>query len=171
MAVEAFFGDQPLDIEAVRAGFGAVTSPGRCEVVHRDPTIILDAAHNPHGAKALAETLAHEFNFDEIIAVVGVFGDKDATGILQELEQIVDHVIVTQSSSTRAMSSGELEKIASTVFGPDRVCEVSDLYAAIDSAVTDATRPLSEDTIGIIVTGSVVTVGEARSYLRKRFTQ
>ena len=171
VAVEAFFGDQPLDIEAVRAGFAAVTSPGRCEVVHRDPTIILDAAHNPHGAKALAETLSNEFNFDEIIAVVGVFGDKDATGILQELEQIVDHVIVTQSSSTRAMSSGELEKIASTVFGPDRVCEVCDLYAAIDSAVTDATRPLSEDTIGIIVTGSVVTVGEARSYLRKRFTQ
>lgn len=169
VAVEAFFGDQPLDIEAVRAGFAAVTSPGRCEVVHRDPTIILDAAHNPHGAKALAETLSNEFNFDEIIAVVGVFGDKDATGILQELEQIVDHVIVTQSSSTRAMSSGELEKIASTVFGHDRVFELSNLEAAIDRAVSDATRPLSEDTIGIIVTGSVVTVGEARSYLRKRF--
>ena len=171
VAVEAFFGDQPLDIEAVRAGFAAVTSPGRCEVVHRDPTIILDAAHNPHGAKALAETLSNEFNFDEIIAVVGVFGDKDATGILQELEQIVDHVIVTQSSSTRAMSSGELEKIASTVFGHDRVFELSNLEAAIDRAVSDATRPLSEDTIGIIVTGSVVTVGEARSYLRKKFTQ
>jgi dihydrofolate synthase/folylpolyglutamate synthase len=171
VAVEAFFGDQPLDIEAVRAGFAAVTSPGRCEVVHRDPTIILDAAHNPHGAKALAETLSNEFNFDEIIAVVGVFGDKDATGILQELEQIVDHVIVTQSSSMRAMSSGELEKIASTVFGHDRVFELSNLDAAIDRAVSDATRPLSEDTIGIIVTGSVVTVGEARSYLRKRFTQ
>ena len=171
VAVEAFFGDQPLDIEAVRAGFAAVTSPGRCEVVHRDPTIILDAAHNPHGAKALAETLTNEFNFDEIIAVVGVFGDKDATGILQELEQIVDHVIVTQSSSTRALSSGELEKIASTVFGHDRVFEVSNLDTAIDRAVSDATRPLSEDTIGIIVTGSVVTVGEARSYLQKRFTQ
>jgi len=171
VAVEAFFGDQPLDIEAVRAGFAAVTSPGRCEVVRRDPTIILDAAHNPHGAKALAETLTSEFNFDEIIAVVGVFGDKDATGILQELEQIVDHVIVTQSSSTRALSSGELEKIASTVFGHDRVFEVSNLDTAIDRAVSDATRPLSEDTIGIIVTGSVVTVGEARSYLRKKFTQ
>jgi dihydrofolate synthase/folylpolyglutamate synthase len=171
VAVEAFFGDQPLDIEAVRAGFAAVTSPGRCEVVRRDPTIILDAAHNPHGAKALAETLTNEFNFDEIIAVVGVFGDKDATGILQELEQIVDHVIVTQSSSTRALSSGELEKIASTVFGHDRVFEVSNLDTAIDRAISDATRPLSEDTIGIIVTGSVVTVGEARSYLRKRFTQ
>jgi len=171
VAVEAFFGDQPLDIEAVRAGFAAVTSPGRCEVVHRDPTIILDAAHNPHGAKALADTLANEFNFDEIVAVVGVFGDKDAQGILLELEPIVDHVIVTSSSSTRAMSSSELEKIASKIFGVDRVFEVSDLDSALDRAVTDATRPLSEDTIGIIVTGSVVTVGEARSYLRKKFAR
>ena len=171
VAVEAFFGDQPLDIEAVRAGFAAVASPGRCEVVHRDPTIIVDAAHNPHGAKALAETLANEFNFDEIVAVVGVFGDKDAQGILLELEPIVDHVIVTASSSTRAMSSSELEKIASKIFGVDRVFEVSDLATALDRAVTDATRPLSEDTIGIIVTGSVVTVGEARSYLRKKFAK
>jgi dihydrofolate synthase/folylpolyglutamate synthase len=155
----------------VRAGFAAVTSPGRCEVVHRDPTIILDAAHNPHGAKALADTLANEFNFDEIVAVVGVFGDKDAQGILLELEPIVDHVIVTQSSSTRAMSSSELEKIASKIFGVDRVFEVSDLATALDRAVSDATRPLSEDTIGIIVTGSVVTVGEARSYLRKKFAK
>jgi dihydrofolate synthase/folylpolyglutamate synthase len=171
VAVEAFFGDQPLDIDAVRAGFAAVTSPGRCEVVHRDPTVILDAAHNPHGAKALADTLLNEFNFDEIIAVVGVFGDKDATGIFQELEQIVDHVIVTQSSSSRAMPSSELEKIASKIFGADRVFEVSDLGAALDRAVGDAVRPLSEDTVGIIVTGSVVTVGEARTYLRKKFAQ
>jgi dihydrofolate synthase/folylpolyglutamate synthase len=102
---------------------------------------------------------------------VGVFGDKDATGIFQELEQVVDHVIVTQSSSTRAMPSGELEKIASKVFGADRVFEVPDLATALDRAVGDAVRPLSEDTVGIIVTGSVVTVGEARTYLRKKFSQ
>jgi len=171
VAVEAFFGDQPLDIDAVRAGFAAVASPGRCEVVHREPTVILDAAHNPHGAKALAETLLNEFNFDEIIAVVGVFGDKDATGIFQELEQIVDHVIVTQSSSSRAMPASELEKIASSVFGSDRVFVVSDLNSALDKAVADSIRPLSEDTVGILVTGSVVTVGEARTYLRKKFAQ
>ncbi|MEI7660133.1 MAG: folylpolyglutamate synthase/dihydrofolate synthase family protein [Actinomycetes bacterium] len=171
VAVEAFFGDQPLDIEAVRAGFAAVTSPGRCEVVHREPTVILDAAHNPHGAKALADTLKSEFNFDEIVAVVGVFGDKDAVGILQELESIVDHVIVTQSTSSRAMPSSELEKIASTIFGKDRVFEVSNLDAALDRAVVNAIRPLSEDTVGILVTGSVVTVGEARTYLRKKFAQ
>ena len=170
-AVEAFFGDQRLDIEAVRAGFAAVTSPGRCEVVHRGPTIILDAAHNPHGAKALADTLANEFNFDELVAVVGVFGDKDAAGILQELEPIVDHIIVTQSSSVRALPSSTLEAVATEIFGVDRVFEVSELFTALDRAITDAKRPLSEDTVGIIVTGSVVTVGEARTYLRKKFAR
>ena len=170
-AVEAFFGDQPLDIEAVRAGFADVTSPGRCEVVHRDPTIILDAAHNPHGAAALADTVANEFNFDEVVAVVGVFADKDAEGILQALEPIVDHVIITQSASDRAMASGELEKIASKIFGKDRVFEINNFHTALDRAVADATRPLSEDTIGIIVTGSVVTVGQARTYLRRKFAQ
>jgi dihydrofolate synthase/folylpolyglutamate synthase len=171
VAVEAFFGDQPLDIDAVRSGFATVLSPGRCEVVHRDPTIILDAAHNPHGAKALAETLRGEFNFDEIIAVVGVLGDKDAVGIFKELEPIVDHVIVTQSSSERAMASSEVEKIASSVFGVDRVFEVQDLLQAIDKAISDSIRPLSEATIGIIITGSVVTVGQARAYIRKKFAQ
>ena len=171
VAVEAFFGDQPLDIDAVRSGFASVVSPGRCEVVHRDPTIILDAAHNPHGAKALAETLRSEFNFDEIIAVVGVLGDKDAAGIFKELEPIVDHVIVTQSSSERAMPSSEVEKIASSVFGVDRVFEVQDLFQAIDKAISDSVRPLSEATVGIIITGSVVTVGQARTYLRKKFAQ
>ncbi len=171
VAVEAFFGDQPLDIDAVRSGFASVVSPGRCEVVHRDPTIILDAAHNPHGAKALAETLRSEFNFDEIIAVVGVLGDKDAAGIFKELEPIVDHVIVTQSSSERAMASSEVEKIASSVFGVDRVFEVQDLFQAIDKAISDSVRPLSEATVGIVITGSVVTVGQARTYLRKKFAQ
>jgi dihydrofolate synthase/folylpolyglutamate synthase len=171
VAVEAFFGDQPLDIDAVRSGFASVVSPGRCEVVHRDPTIILDAAHNPHGAKALAETLRSEFSFDEIIAVVGVLGDKDAAGIFKELEPIVDHVIVTQSASERAMASSEVEKIASSIFGVDRVFEVQDLFQAIDKAMSDSVRPLSEATVGIVITGSVVTVGQARTYLRKKFAQ
>jgi dihydrofolate synthase / folylpolyglutamate synthase len=171
VAVEAFFGDQPLDIDAVRSGFASVVSPGRCEVIHRDPTIILDAAHNPHGAKALAETLRSEFNFDEIIAVVGVFGDKDAAGIFKELEPIVDHVIVTQSTSERAMASSEVEKIASSEFGVDRVFETQDLFQAIDKAISDSVRPLSDATVGVIITGSVVTVGQARTYLRKKFAQ
>ena len=171
VAVEAFFGDQPLDIESVRAGFAAVTSPGRCEIVHRDPTIILDAAHNPHGAGALAESLETEFTFDEKIGVIAIFADKDAAGVLKELEPVLNSIIVTQSSSTRAMPVAELEKIAVSIFGNDRVFPVQTLEGALDCAVEKVQRPLSDDSVGVVVTGSVVTVGEARTYLRKKFNK
>ena len=171
VAVEAFFGDQELDIEAVRAGFAAVASPGRCELVHRDPTIILDAAHNPHGAAAVAETIQSEFTFDEIIGVVAPMGDKDIRGILLELEQVMDSIIVTTNSSARSTPIAELEKIAVEMFGPDRVFVEENLAQALDKAIKDTIRPLSDDTIGILVTGSVVTAGEARTILRKKFAK
>ena len=171
VAVEAFFGDQELDIEAVRAGFANVSSPGRCEIVHRDPTIILDAAHNPHGAAAIADTIQSEFTFDEVIGIIAPMGDKDVRGILLELEQVMDVIIVTANSSPRAMNISELEKYATEIFGSDRVFSAETVTDAIDKAIRDSVRPLSEDTIGILVTGSVVTVGEARAIVRKKFTK
>jgi dihydrofolate synthase/folylpolyglutamate synthase len=171
VAVEAFFGDQELDYEAVLAGFANVQSPGRCEVLHRDPTIIIDAAHNPHGAKALAETIGSEFNFDEVIGVFAAMGGKDVAGALTELEKVLDLVIVTRNSSERAMPVSDLEKIASQIFGSDRVFSAENLDSAIDKAIKDSVRPLSEDTLGILITGSVVTVGEARTIIRKRFAK
>jgi len=171
VAVEAFFGDQELDIEAVRVGFANVTSPGRCEIVHRDPTIILDAAHNPHGASALADTIQSEFTFDDVIGIFAPMGDKDVRGILLELEQVMDSVIVTANSSPRAMKVDELELIAAEIFGIDRVFSADSLSDAINKAIKDSIRPLSEDTIGILITGSVVTAGEARTIVRKKFAK
>ena len=171
VAVEVFFGDQDLDIESVRAGFANVTSPGRCEVVHRDPTIILDAAHNPHGAAALAHTIQNEFTFDEVIGIFAPMGDKDVRGILLELEQVIDSIIVTANSSPRGMKISQLELIAAEIFGVDRVFASETLTQAIDRAVQDSIRPLSEDTIGILITGSVVTAGEARTIVRKKFAK
>lgn len=169
VAVEAFFGDTALDHDAVRAGFAAVTSPGRCEVVHRDPTILLDAAHNPHGAKALAETIANEFTFDEVIGVVAAFGDKDVRGILLELEPVMNEIIVTANSSPRAMKLSDLEKVAIEIFGKDRVAAIETLAAAIDQAIKDAKRPLSDDSVGILITGSVITVGESRAIINGKY--
>jgi dihydrofolate synthase/folylpolyglutamate synthase len=171
VAVEIFFGDQELDIEAVRAGFAHVTSPGRCEIVHRDPTIILDAAHNPHGAAALADTIQSEFTFDEVIGIFAPMGDKDVRGILLELEQVMDSVIVSASSSPRAMKVEALELMAIEIFGADRVFTSETIAEAIDKAVKDSIRPLSEETIGILITGSVVSVGEARAIIRKKFAK
>ncbi|CAB5239303.1 unannotated protein [freshwater metagenome] len=170
-AVEGFFGDQALDHDAVMAGFANVKSPGRCEVIHRDPTIILDAAHNPHGARALAQTLESEFTFDDIIGVVGIFGDKDARGILSELEKVFNSVIVTASSSPRALPVDELEKIAIEIFGTDRVYKNVRLEDAVKRATSEAIRPLSDDSVGIVITGSVVTVGEARTLVRSIYSR
>ena len=171
IAVEAFFGEQDLDIDAVRAGFANVTSPGRCEVIHRDPTIILDAAHNPHGTKAIAETMQSEFTFDEVTGIVALMADKDALGILQALEPIMNLVIVTTNSSERSMKVADLSKLATEVFGADRVFAEDTLQAAIDRAVKDSVRPLSDESLAILITGSVVTVGEARTAVRKKYAK
>ena len=171
IAVEAFFGEQDLDIDAVRAGFANVTSPGRCEVIHRDPTIILDAAHNPHGAKAIAETMQSEFTFDEVTGIVALMADKDALGILQALELVMNLVIVTTNSSERSMNVADLSKLATQVFGADRVFAEETLEGAIDRAVKDSVRPLSDESLAILITGSVVTVGEARTAVRKKYAK
>jgi dihydrofolate synthase/folylpolyglutamate synthase len=171
IAVEAFFGEQDLDIDAVRAGFANVTSPGRCEIIHRDPTIILDAAHNPHGAKAIAETIQSEFTFDDVTGIVALMADKDALGILQALEPVMNQVIVTTNSAARSMSVGDLEALATQVFGADRVFAQPTLADAIDKAIKDSVRPLSEESLAILITGSVVTVGEARTAVRKRYAK
>lgn len=171
VAVEVFFGENELDIDAVREGFAQVKSPGRCEVIHRDPTIILDAAHNPHGSIALYQTLDSEFTFDEIIGVVGVMGDKDARGILVNFEKFMDSIIVTKNSSHRAMEVSDLELLAIEIFGADRVHSSPNLEAAIEKALKDTIRPLSDESLGIVVTGSVVTVGEARTYVNGKFAR
>jgi len=171
IAVEAFFGEQDLDIDAVRAGFANVRSPGRCEIIHRDPTIILDAAHNPHGAAAFAETLQSEFTFDDVTGIVALMADKDALGILQALEPVMNQIIVTTNSSERSMKVADLNKLASQVFGADRVFAADTLSEAIEKAIKDSVRPLSEESLAIVITGSVVTVGEARTAVRKKYAK
>jgi dihydrofolate synthase/folylpolyglutamate synthase len=171
IAVEAFFGEQDLDIDAVRAGFANVSSPGRCEIIHRDPTIILDAAHNPHGARAIAETIQSEFTFDDVTGIVALMADKDALGILQALEPIMNQIIVTTNSAERSMSVKDLEVLATQVFGADRVFSQPTLTEAIEKAIKDSVRPLSEDSLAILITGSVVTVGEARTAVRKKYAK
>lgn len=166
-AVEAFFGGQELDPESVQAGFAAVTSPGRCETVFHDPTVILDAAHNPHGAKALAETLDSEFTFDEIIGVFAAFADKDVEGILKVLEPVFNSLVVTASDSTRAMPVEDVARIATRIFGPGRVRVIENLEEAIKGAIADTRGNIAESSIGVVITGSVVTVGQSRAILKR----
>jgi len=172
-AVEAFFGagatTGALDIDTVRAGFAAVTSPGRLESVRSAPTVLIDAAHNPSGMAASVAALEEAFDFTKLIGVMACLADKDVRGILEIAETVLHEVVVSQNSSPRGLSADELAAIAVPVFGADRVVVVPDLPTAIEMAVELAetdTDVLSG--VGVLITGSVVTAGDARALLVDR---
>jgi dihydrofolate synthase/folylpolyglutamate synthase len=172
-AVEAFVGgDDPLDAEVVREAFAEVTSPGRLEVIRRSPTIVLDAAHNPHGAEAVVAAIGDSFAFDPLIGVIGVMADKDHEGMLGAFEPVLAHLVCTQNSTDRSMPAAELAEVAIGIFGQDRVSVAPALADAIDQAAALAEAGgVFGEAIGsgaVLVTGSVVTVGEARALLRSR---
>ena len=118
----------------MREAFAEVTSPGRLEIIRRSPTIVLDAAHNPHGAAAIVAALEDSFTFSPLIGVVGVMADKDDEGLLSEFEPVLAHIVCTQNSTERSMPAAELAEVARGIFGQDRVSETSSLEDAIDQA-------------------------------------
>ena len=168
-AVDVFVGGNDLDPDVVREGLATVTSPGRLEVVRRSPTIVLDGAHNPHGAEATAAAMQEAFAFSPLVAVVGVMGDKDVDGLLSALEPVIAQIVCTQASTGRALPADELAEYAEGVFGTDRVHVARRLDDAIDMAAGLAesgdSYGRSMGSGGVLVTGSVITVGQARTLL------
>ncbi len=159
-AVEAFLAG-PLDVDLVRRALRQVTSPGRFEVRAGSTPVVLDVAHNPHGARALARNLA-EYGAGRTIAVLAVMGDKDFAGMLRELESVVDTVVCTRNSSPRSLSAEELAACATDVFGASRVRRAGDVASGLAAArALNDSGPGSTDVV--LVTGSVVTVGDASS--------
>ena len=165
-AVESFLGGGrgQLDPEVVREGFAATTSPGRLEVLRRSPTVVLDGAHNPAGAAALAAAISDAFSFTRLVGVVGVLADKDVHGILAALEPVLAEVVVTESASGRSLPVDDLAAAAVDVFGEGRVEVVVRLDDAIDTAIGLAEEE-GEAGGGVLVTGSLITVAEARTLL------
>ncbi len=164
------FYEKPLYDQAVHNGFQAVQSPGRLERVRTAPTVLLDACHNPHGAKALARALDTCFEFNRLVGVLAILGDKDARGILEALEPVLDKVILTTNSSPRTLPVEDLAEIARQVFDAEQIDTAPTLADAIALATVEAEN-IDENGVmsgaGVIVTGSVVTAGEARSLFRK----
>jgi len=164
-AVEALVsGGAALDGDVMGAAFADVDSPGRLEVVRTSPTVLVDAAHNPAGVAALVEAVEEAFEFTRLVGVVGVLSDKDPENILAGLEPLLAEIVITHVSSPRSMDVHDLAEIAIDVFGEDRVHVEERLDAAIDLAVA---RAESEEDYGagVLVTGSVVLVAEARILL------
>lgn len=171
-AVEALFGAGPqrqLDIDAVRAGFAAATSPGRLERMRTAPTVFIDAAHNPAGAAALTTALAAEFDFRFLVGILSVLEGKDLNGILSALEPAFDLLVVTDNGSPRALDVETLAQRAEEVFGPERVVRAETLPDAIETA-TALVEDAKVDGLsgaGIVITGSVATAGAARALFGK----
>jgi dihydrofolate synthase/folylpolyglutamate synthase len=170
-AVEAFLGagatSGPINPEAVRAGFAAVRSPGRLERVRTSPTVLVDAAHNPAGMAATVQAIRESFDFTRLVGVVGCVRGKDVAGMLDELEDVCAELVVTQNSSPRALPADELGAIAVDIFGSDRVSVSPLLPDALESAI-ELAEAGADDALGgsgVLVTGSVITAGEARTLL------
>jgi dihydrofolate synthase/folylpolyglutamate synthase len=171
-ALEAFFGgEKELDAEVLQEAFASVTSPGRLEVVRTAPTVIVDAAHNPDGIRVSAEAIQEAFSFSKLVPVVGVLKEKDAEEILRQLKDslagLADEYCFTQSNSPRAVPAGELAELAVELgFGEDNIHIAEKLDDALEWAVE---RAESNDDLagGVLVTGSITLVAEARILLGK----
>jgi dihydrofolate synthase/folylpolyglutamate synthase len=166
-AVEAFFGaSNRLFDDVLRVAIADSTSPGRLQVVSRNPLTILDAAHNPGGAEVLARAMKKSFGAPETVAVVSILADKDATALLEALDDTAKTFIITQSSSPRAIAVDELAKLARNVFGAERV-------RTAESALTAMTLARREvaDNGAILVTGSITLVGDVLKNIQLNETE
>ena len=164
-----------LDAELVRSAFATMSSPGRLEVVRRSPVVIVDAAHNPAGMAATVAALEEAFAFTELVAILAVSEDKDVPAIMDELEPLVSELVVTSNSSPRSADPDKLAEMASAVFGPDRVRAVPRLDDAIEIGVALADEADARGAAGggppgtalVLITGSVITAGDARLLLTR----
>lgn len=160
VGVEAFMGGRALDAKIVENGMMTVTSPGRLQVVRTSPTILVDAAHNPAGARVLADALDDSFAFVHVVGVYSAMGDKDIESVLAEMEPHLDSIVITEMPGERAANIEQLREIAIDVFGEDRVEVRDSLGEAVDRAATLAEATTDPaDKCGVVVFGSVVLAG------------
>jgi dihydrofolate synthase / folylpolyglutamate synthase len=165
-------GSAAVDPGLVRRAVATMTSPGRLEIVRRSPLVVVDAAHNPGGMAVSVAALTEAFSFTDLIVIMAVMADKDVPGILAELEPVVSHLVATTNSSARSMAAAALAALAAEVLGPDRVTSAAELDAAIELGVAladevDAAGDGRPGQACVLVTGAVVTAGDARVLLRE----
>jgi dihydrofolate synthase/folylpolyglutamate synthase len=158
VAFEVFAG-QALDEATLREGLAGVRSPGRLEVVATDPLIVLDGAHNPDGAEALAEAFVRPFTYDRVVVVLAVSANKDVAGVVAPIAAIADVVIATRNDSVRSAEPQVVAEAAGEA-GAAEVRLAGSVAEAIDLART-AVGPAG----AVLVTGSLFTVGDAKRAL------
>ena len=166
-AVEAFIGggQVPIADDILRPALADVTSPGRLQVIAQNPRVILDAAHNPHGARSLGEALNTSFGAPHAVAVLSVLNDKDARELLSALDESIREFVITQSSSVRALPAAELGQLATEIFGAERVTVAEDFRDAL--AIAQGKLPAGENT-AVVVSGSITLVGDVLAFVQEQ---
>jgi len=163
-SVEAFLGGQALAPDVIAEGLAEVVAPGRLEVVRRSPTVVLDTCHNPHGARATVDALNEAFDFAPLIGVAAVMADKDVAGLLGIFEEAMTTIVCTTVAGTnRALTPEVLGERAAGIFGEDRVRVAATMADAIETAVALADE--AGPGAGVLIAGSVIAAGQARTLL------
>lgn len=150
----------PLSGEAMIAGVEGASWPGRMELFPGRPRVLLDGAHNPAGAEALAEALA-EIPRDRLLMVIGVMADKELSGVLSPLLPLADKVFTVAPALDRALPAAELAAFCRDAGALAAEC------GSVNDGLDEARKEAGPDDL-IVVCGSLFTVGEARSALLSR---
>jgi len=147
---------------AVRDGLVAVELPGRFQVLPGMPAIVLDVAHNPHAARALAATLAAMGRFPQTIAVLGILADKDWAGVIEAMRGSVDRWFVATLPGPRGASAARVvAALAAAGIAPDATRAFDDVGTAFAAA-----RAVASDADRIVIFGSFLTVAAALAAVR-----
>jgi dihydrofolate synthase/folylpolyglutamate synthase len=160
-AAEAYLGE--LDTDAVRRAAAEVRVPGRLQIVDHEPLTLLDGAHNPDGAAALAESLpALSAGHDRLIAVVSILDDKDAAGMLATLMPACDRLVLTSNHHPRALPPPTLQSLARQLDGPP-----SEVVAEPLAALARARQLAGPDGV-VLATGSLYLVADLLAPVGRR---
>ncbi|HLC42264.1 MAG TPA: folylpolyglutamate synthase/dihydrofolate synthase family protein [Methylomirabilota bacterium] len=152
-AVRALRSSVTVSDKAIREGVRTVRWPGRFQLLQEEPYLVVDSAHNPAGARALAHSLRTHFPRQAITLILGIYKDKDKAQILETLTPLADRIILTASSHPRAASPDELRGLVPSTHA--EILVISNILDALTLALTPPTTPV------ICVAGSLSLVAEA----------
>jgi dihydrofolate synthase/folylpolyglutamate synthase len=150
-----------VSTHAMIDGLKEVDWPGRLEMVSSSPRVILDGAHNPAGALVLKESLEKEFQYQNLILLIGIMKDKDIPSMLHLLAPLAHHIIFTKPHTDRAAAPSLLKKALGQNGKKAEIAE--DLREAIERGLS-----LTQEEDLLCITGSLYTVGEARAYFHPK---
>jgi dihydrofolate synthase/folylpolyglutamate synthase len=150
-----------VSTEAMMEGLKEVNWPGRLEMVSSSPRVVLDGAHNPAGALVLRAALEKEFQYDRLILLIGMMKDKDAKSFLKTLAPLADHIILSKPHTDRAASPLVLQEVL------ERNRKKAEVIEEMKEAIERGLSLTREEDL-LCITGSLYTIGEAKSHFGPR---